>query len=199
MGNPFGRAPIHGYCGTKEYRAWKSIKTRCNNPNYDHYHRYGGRGIRMHEGWQEDFETFLADVGFAPSPDHSIDRIDNDGNYEPGNVRWATRTEQSRNKDWVRKITIDGVTKTQPEWAEEFGVRLDRIQGRVQNGWDPVDAVLKTKYKRGERISYNGVTKSIDGWAKEVGLSPNTIRLRLKKGWTSKEILLTPARGKKVT
>lgn len=78
------------------YQTWLSMRQRCTNPNVNNYHRYGGRGITVCTRWQ-DFAAFLSDVGERPSPQHSLDRIQNDGNYEPGNVRWATRVEQARN------------------------------------------------------------------------------------------------------
>jgi hypothetical protein len=88
----------HGFAGTKEYRTWQSIKSRTTNPNATHYYLYGGRGIKMDLDWRFSFTRFFNDVGVCPSPEHSLDRIDNNGNYEPGNVRWATTIQQSYNK-----------------------------------------------------------------------------------------------------
>lgn len=87
----------HGRCGTPEHRAWKALRGRCNNPNDPAYANYGGRGIRVCERWNS-FDNFLADMGLKPTPKHSIDRIDNNGNYEPGNCRWATDSQQNKNK-----------------------------------------------------------------------------------------------------
>jgi hypothetical protein len=92
------RTRTHGCSGTTEYNSWISMKMRCFNPKDGRYDSYGGRGITIAPEWIEDFESFLAFMGHKPSPAHSLDRIDNDGNYEPGNVRWATRIEQSRNR-----------------------------------------------------------------------------------------------------
>ena len=90
-----GHAPITGL--TSEYVAWCNIKARCGNPNRDDYPRYGGRGIMVCNRWL-DFKNFLADMGLKPDPSLSIDRINNDGNYEPGNCRWATQSEQNNNQ-----------------------------------------------------------------------------------------------------
>lgn len=86
----------HGKCGSQEYIAWQLLRQRCNNPKNPRYNRYGGRGISVCERWSR-FENFYADMGDKPDPKLSIDRIDNDGNYEPGNCRWATASEQRRN------------------------------------------------------------------------------------------------------
>ena len=74
------------------------MKERCRNPKHNRFHRYGGRGIRVCDRWLDSYENFLADMGRKPSPTHSVDRIDNDGHYEPGNCRWATDAEQRANR-----------------------------------------------------------------------------------------------------
>ena len=88
----------HGQSRTPEYRAWRGMKARCTNPNGHKFKDYGGRGIAICERWQHSFEGFLADMGPRPSSEHSLDRIDNNGNYEPGNCRWATRLQQMQNQ-----------------------------------------------------------------------------------------------------
>ena len=89
---------VHGLTGTAEYQAWKNMRKRCYNQENPRYPDYGGRGIKICDRWLNDPAAFLEDMGERPSPDHSIDRRDNDGDYEPSNCRWATRSEQQRNK-----------------------------------------------------------------------------------------------------
>lgn len=88
----------HGMTGTSEYTTWEGIKQRCCNPKCSTYEYYGGRGITMYEDWQRDFRNFYRDVGSKPSPKHSLDRVNNDGNYEPKNVRWVLLDVQHKNR-----------------------------------------------------------------------------------------------------
>lgn len=132
---------------SKEYRAWVSMKTRTTNPNYPHYDRYGGRGIRVCKRWLDSFDNFLQDVGEAPSPRHSIDRRDNEKDYEPGNVRWATPEQQSFNKSNTYFLTIDGETLSILEWSKRSGLTKQCIKGRIIRGWTP-ELAVKTPLKQ---------------------------------------------------
>lgn len=93
---------------TTEYRAWHSMISRCENPAVPKYKHYGARGIRVCDEWRKSYPAFLAHLGRKPSPDHSLDRIDNDGNYEPGNVKWSTREEQRNNQRDIRGRRANG-------------------------------------------------------------------------------------------
>lgn len=95
-----------GRTRTKLYQAWIGMRARCSHQNNPRFKDYGGRGIKVCDRWNESFECFRLDIGEPPSESHSIDRINNDGNYEPGNCRWATSKEQSVNKRTARKRTI---------------------------------------------------------------------------------------------
>ena len=113
------------------------------------YGNYGGRGISVCSRWLESFDNFIDDLGVKPSKGYQIDRINNDGNYEPSNCRWATIKENARNKRNNFLITVDGETKTAPEWSEISGVMPRTIKKRIQDyGWDEKEAVFKKANKR---------------------------------------------------
>ena len=126
----------HGRSGLPEYQVWQDMKRRCLNPKSKSFSIYGGRGISVCERWQTSFEHFHADMGARPFATATIERVDNNGNYEPGNCRWATRREQMNN---VRKnviLTVDGESATLAEWARRTGMNHASILGRLAKGWD---------------------------------------------------------------
>lgn len=137
----------HGYSKRKEYKAWLSIKERCYNSKNKCYNHYGGRGINMHNAWKESFVEFFAYIGEAPSSHHSIDRIDNNGNYEPGNVRWATQREQVRNTRRNHILEAFGKRQCLSDWAKDIGISARNLYIRLNKGWD-VERALSTPPRR---------------------------------------------------
>ena len=133
----------HGLSKTSEYSIWRSMLNRCHYPKYKEARYYSGRGITVCQRWRESFTAFLSDVGFRPSKRHSIDRIENDRGYEPGNVRWATLEEQARNRRNVPKYTVNGEAKSVAEWATIVGIPPQLITSRIRNGWPPEKAILQ--------------------------------------------------------
>lgn len=103
---------MHGLSKTRENRIWRGIKDRCYNPNRPEYPLYGGRGITMCDEWKNDFTAFYRDMGVRPSPDHSVERKDTNGDYEPSNCRWATRIEQQNNMRGNVKVEYNGEVLT---------------------------------------------------------------------------------------
>lgn len=127
---------------TGEYKVWAGIKRRCFNANDSSFENYGGRGITMNPTWRISFAAFLRDVGERPSSRHSLDRINPNGNYEPGNVRWATPKEQQNNRRNNRRVTVNGETMTIAQWADKTGITSRIIHFRIWRlGWTPEDAV----------------------------------------------------------
>jgi len=122
----------HGKTGTSEYWTWCNIVKRCENVKNSHYHRYGERGIKMCDRWRNSIDAFLEDMGPKPSPLHTIERIDNSGNYEPGNCKWATRTEQTRNTAQNRNLTAKGKTQCLTDWARELGITPSGLSYRLK-------------------------------------------------------------------
>lgn len=139
---------IHGK-ETPEYKAWIIRRSLTTNPAFVNYQ---GRGIKLCKGWWDSYPAWLAAVGRRPSPQHSIDRIDNNGHYScgqceeclngwPMNVRWATSTEQLRNTRSNKLITINGETLCQAEWAERFGLSQSSLSARLRRKW-PIERIV---------------------------------------------------------
>ncbi len=129
------RLTIHGMTNRYEYRVWRGMRNRCNNPRDDRFIRYGGRGITVCRKWDLSFQAFYDDMGPAYSLEHSLDRIDNDGSYCPVNCRWATRSEQQRNRRDTQHITFNGETHSVPDWADKLHINKSTLLYRLRRGW----------------------------------------------------------------
>lgn len=117
----------HGQRKTRVYAAWTHMKSRCYNPNNLAYPNYGGRGILVCPEWVNDYAAFFKYVGESPSTKHTLDRINNDGNYEPGNVRWATKKEQGANRRTNKYIEHNGINMIKSRWAKLFGIKRCKL------------------------------------------------------------------------
>lgn len=187
---------VHGYATDKpaEYRIWSGMKTRCYNTASKDYDRYGGRGIEVCDRWKDSFENFLEDMGSRPSPDHSIDREDNNGHYEPNNCYWATTVEQGNNKR--SNVVLDhGDRKlTRTQLSRETGIAYHNLKRRTTNGMG-LDEALETpvrSYKdREERVfTHNGITKSLKEWAEILGMDYMALYYQLvTRGLELKDVL----------
>lgn len=138
----------HGMKGTRIYRIWSGMKDRCCNPNSKYWKNYGGRGISVCDDWKTSFESFYEwsmDNGYTQ--ELTLDRVNNDGNYEPSNCRWATMKEQSNNKRTNHYLTYKGETHTIQEWGELLGINPRIIHQRIYYNWE-IERALTTEVKR---------------------------------------------------
>ena len=144
----------HGESSTRkrkpsaEYVIWTAMIQRCEYEKHVLYRNYGGRGIRVCERWRSSSAAFVDDVGRRPSPQHTLDRIHNDGHYEPGNVRRCSKRDQRRKSRQSRSLTIWGETRPLIEWSDKYGVHPATVAGRIRRGWSLEDAVSKPAAKR---------------------------------------------------
>lgn len=134
----------HGHAGTgrrsKEYQCWLDMKQRCLNEECYAFPYYGARGITVCDRWKESFSAFLVDMGERPVGT-TLDRIDNDGHYEPGNCRWATRAEQVANRGISRLVEVNGEMLPLKEACRRLGLNHKTVAGRIDKGW-PIDRAL---------------------------------------------------------
>ena len=180
----------HGLSHLPEYKVWANIIQRCTNPNSKSYPDYGGRGILPSQNWF-DFAEFIRDMGQRPTPEHTIERIDNNLGYCKENCYWApNRTIQGRNKR--NNFLIDGATPMQQQ--EVTGLKESTLRFRKKAGWTD-QQVLNTPLEG--YYTCNGQTKKISEWAEITGIKAHTISSRLDKGWTVEEALKPEGRQKK--
>lgn len=171
---------------TPEYNAWKHMKGRCNNPNDAGYSNYGGRGIRVCSEWS-CFDQFLSDVGPRPSPQHSLERTDVNGDYEPGNVIWATKKEQMGNTR--RSLKVDGLEDHTSllDYCKHNGFAYETVKRNVRKGIPLAEAHL-VRRKPTQYYEYRGERYSAGVFAKKFGLRRSFVRGKLSQGYTLENI-----------
>lgn len=187
----------HGLSHTPEYRIWKGIKTRCYNENHKDYQWYGALGVEMDASWREDFVAFYEDMGPKPYKGATLDRIDVDGPYGPGNCKWASRREQMLNQKRSRRLEIAGVEQTLAEWCDVTGVPYWTAHSRLRRGWEPRNAVglgvqdrrttatpSRPATVRIRKLTIRGRTKTLAEWCRETGTAYGTAYKRMRRGWS---------------
>lgn len=175
------------------FNVWKSMKARCRCDRNPAYYRYGGRGIKICDRWHDSFMAFVADVGIPDDPTLELDRVNNDGNYEPGNWRWATRKQNMRNYSRNIHLTINGVTKVAADWADSNDIDRQTFYSRVRNGVTGADLLIPAVK---HMIEIDGVTKPAVEWARSIGMRVNGFLHRYNMGWRGSD-LLKPSQKKK--
>ncbi len=179
---------LHGFTAfnkrdPKEYSSWKSIKRRCFDTKFKSYKNYGGRGIKICERWENSFLNFITDMGMMPHPSCSIDRIDNDGNYEPNNCRWATRIKQANNKSNNVFLEWNGEKKTVAEWSRSTNIPIVAIRERLKK-WSiekTLSTPLKSNNKIIKKIKFGNKSLSMYEWEKVLSIDRSTIYRKLQK------------------
>lgn len=141
------KSTLHGMTKTPTFKSWESMKQRCLNPKAPDFKNYGGRGIRIHDSWIAEFANFLADMGVRPE-NTSLDRINVNGDYEPGNCRWATRSEQQQNRRISLVVEWNGKSRSVGEWASITGLDARIIYERIKAKWKIEDVMTKPNRKR---------------------------------------------------
>lgn len=187
-----------------EYNTWRNMGQRCHNPSNPEYPNYGARGITVWEPWRVSFEMFLLCVGLRTPPANEIDRINNDGNYEPGNVRWATRAEQTRNHRRNHLITAFGRTMILTDWSRETGLSVSGLIGRIDvRGWDieralsePAHIQNKKNHLSDEQIAELLALRKqgtpYSQLAKRFGIHPMAVWVVVRKSDLAKEVGAKP-------
>ena len=183
----------HGERHHPLYMTHYNMMRRCYNPDAEDYPNYGGRGIEVCPGWH-DIAAFIAwiEANLGPRPDGcTLDRIDNDGNYQAGNVKWSTAAEQGRKRHSSHLLSLNGETKCITEWSETVGINRSTIYTRLQRGWS-VERALTMSTRNTRLLTLDGETKSLAEWSRDIGIDRTTIRDRLRLGWSVERALTTP-------
>lgn len=171
----------HGLSEKPEYGVWAGIKQRCYNEKEPSYPDYGGRGIAMSDDWKESFEAFYQDMGPRPTPNHTIERNNNNLDYASGNCSWITRKEQASNRRSNIYYELGGEVKTLMQWCEELELKYHTVYARLKRGMSFEEALQFIEYST---ITFEGDTKSLIDWCHLLGLEYAKVYLRMLRGET---------------
>jgi len=195
----------HGLSGHPLYYVYYTMRQRCYKPNCEDYYLYGGKGVSICEEWSGingvvEFYNWAINSGYKKGLE--IDRIDNDGNYEPDNCRWVNDIEQANNTRKNIMITLNNETKTFMEWCRYYDKNHEAVYGRLNNGWDILEAFTTdtdgtAHFKKDFKTELNGQYKTLTEWCEIYDKKYATIHGRLVKGWDLTTALNTPTDGKK--
>lgn len=185
----------HGMSRSSVYHIWSSMKARCDHPSTRNFADYGGRGISVCDRWRDSFEAFYEDMGPRPTPQHSIDRIDVNGNYEPGNCRWATRLEQGSNKRNNRLVEVRGQVMTLAEACRLSPLGRNSILARIEGGMSAEDALsLPPDKSQGSRrksnnryVDFGGKRMLLIEVCEQMGVEPSHLRYHIGQGRSADE------------
>lgn len=185
----------HGMVGSRLYKIWDGMKQRCLNENDVNYHYYGGRGIKICNEWLDkevgmlNFKEWSLTNGYNESL--TIDRINNNGDYEPSNCRWVDMKVQANNKSINKLITYKGVTKTLSQWSEEYNIPYVTFVKRIDSGWDIERALTdKVTQKRKKLVEIEGELYTYEQLGEMCGVTAHTIVTRYSRGKRGKELIL---------
>lgn len=179
----------HGMSCSSEYRIWQGMIARCTNPNEMHFADYGARGIAVCDRWRTSFEAFFADMGARPSSRHSLDRKDNDGDYEPSNCRWAIPIQQATNRRRTLKTEFGGVVMPTAMLARSVNIEPATLAARLQRGWKIADAVGKPVENRKPRHLVGTERLTASEIQARFGVSRQRLNYRLRQGMSVEDAI----------
>lgn len=189
---------IHGDYKTPIYYSWQDMKDRCYNQNNIRYKNYGGRGIIVCDEWKNSYLNFKNDIGEKPTSEHTLDRIDVNGNYCKENCRWASLEEQANNTTRNHFVELDGINLTITQWARKYSLKPEVIFGRLERGWSEERAIKTPSNKKPLlTVIYMNKEMSLDEFSKLANLPTETMRFRIKNGWSPERAFSTPLKTKK--
>lgn len=177
-------ARVHWMTGKRIYRIWQNMKSRCRNPKVPNYKNYGGRGIKVCDEWQDSSKFIDWALKNGYRDDLYIDRIDNNGDYEPFNCKWSTRKEQANNKTNSHFITINGDIKTMAQWVDETGIKQATLEQRINKYKDTGDKIIRPARKMNQQlITINYITKTLTQWSEVTGIKYQNAMAQSKSIW----------------